>query len=627
MRKCAPGALAASLGLCLASALGWAQTTPLEALRGGPAPRVVRHGEALAFARTFAVAADGPAALVAYVENVNTGRAQVRSALVTFGRDGDAVRAERVRDDVTLALDARAVALAWSATAGGLLVAAVTPPPRPRPAPGVAAPRRPAPTGLPPATLDPLGPVNSTGGDVVVVPLDAQGQSRGAPRVIFHENARLSRVSVVAEGDGFALAWTGATVTDDEVRGTVRAIRLTAALEARTPMALSTGLSGDTVGAIELLRAGDQTVLAATLTRCLAGAPRAPLDAPSDPSARIEAPNRQLMPQTPPREQEGPPIDCAHPRLETLRFQPEAGFAPQMPPRALRALHLGRLGGRLVVALDQRDGVALAAVDAGARTVTRFDQRPVTEPAEDREIALDFSLRERPSADAVSPPNEAPVAPPGPLEPSQALVAPAGIVALPNGAVVVGEGHRRVFQFGPAPRVLYDAPMPVFEAAALDVPGLAQPLLLAREGLWSGALRLVSLGADSFRFERLTAVRAPAAPPPNPRLATRTPYVFDESFARLWVHARTLRGVFMAFENTAGALAARPEALTDPRMPGIVTSRNRLRSRWESACGSLTNRAAVLARAGAGQALLDGVRGLCELHGDLQLGVPINPAL
>ena len=83
----------------------------------------------------------------------------------------------------------------------------------------------------------------------------------------------------------------------------------------------------------------------------------------------------------------------------------------------------------------------------------------------------------------------------------------------------------------------------------------------------------------------------------------------------------------MAFEYTAGILAARPEAPTDPRMPAIVATRNRLRARWESACGPLQTRANTLARQGAGPDVLDAVRQLCDLHPDLQLGVPINPAL
>jgi len=83
----------------------------------------------------------------------------------------------------------------------------------------------------------------------------------------------------------------------------------------------------------------------------------------------------------------------------------------------------------------------------------------------------------------------------------------------------------------------------------------------------------------------------------------------------------------MRHENTAGALAARPEAPTDPRMPGILSQRARLRARWESVCGGLLTRAAQLARRGAGPAVSQGAQSLCEMHPDLVLGAPINQAL
>jgi len=55
--------------------------------------------------------------------------------------------------------------------------------------------------------------------------------------------------------------------------------------------------------------------------------------------------------------------------------------------------------------------------------------------------------------------------------------------------------------------------------------------------------------------------------------------------------------------------------------------RTNLRSRWESACAALRRRATVLARNGAGDALLQGVGPLCEIHADLVLGQPIDPSL
>ena len=168
------------------------------------------------------------------------------------------------------------------------------------------------------------------------------------------------------------------------------------------------------------------------------------------------------------------------------------------------------------------------------------------------------------------------------------------------------------------------ATSPLGFASVTLLPG-APAIALSREGVWSGPLRAWLL--DRPAAAPIALPRATVVPVAPPRVPVTAPYVYDESFARLWVRARAARAVFMRHENTAGALAARPEAPTDPRMPGVLAQRLRLRGRWESACGGLQTRAAQLARRGAGASVTQGVQSLCEMHPDLVLGAPINQAL
>ncbi|MDB4931439.1 MAG: hypothetical protein JWM10_3923, partial [Myxococcaceae bacterium] len=172
------------------------------------------------------------------------------------------------------------------------------------------------------------------------------------------------------------------------------------------------------------------------------------------------------------------------------------------------------------------------------------------------------------------------------------------------------------------------ATSPLGFASVTLLPG-APALALTREGVWSGPVRAWILDRPELAtvaLPRATVVPAPA-PAAAPRPAITEPDDNDEAVARLWVRVRTARANVRRHENMAGALAARPEAPTDPRMPPILGQRARLRSRWESLCGGLTTRAAQLARRGVGPGVTQGAQSLCEMHPDLVLGQPINPAL
>ncbi len=169
----------------------------------------------------------------------------------------------------------------------------------------------------------------------------------------------------------------------------------------------------------------------------------------------------------------------------------------------------------------------------------------------------------------------------------------------------------------------------IFHEVSLPDPGDGPMIALSREGVWSGPVRwyaIPSTGAPAPLALRLD--RAVPLPPPRvTRHPTVTPLRYDEEFSRLFAQTRLLRAQFMRHENLAGMMAARPEAPTDPRMPGLLAVRQRLRSRWESSCSVLRARASLLARHGAGDDVLQGVQQVCEIHADLQLGVPVNPAL
>lgn len=589
---------------------------PAEALRAGPAPaRVEAHGP-VAFAREFAAAREGDALRLIYTENGRNGRATLRSA--SLRAEGPAL--QRTRDDVTLAEDARTVALAWSQGRGAAVYVIPRRPPPPL-APGARRPSRAPAVGVPASTRDPLGPSNLSGGDVVVQRLDADGRAQGAPVTLFTENARLTRLSAAWVGDRLLVAWTGGAVTDDEVRVTVRARALTAEGAPTRAVATHTGLLGDIGDTLVITPdEGGGASLWVSGSHCAAETSATPgLTLPDDPSANIEAPRRVLMPQQPMRDAPGLPVRCGPLSLFRVRLDARDEVLGRVELTPLARDLAARAGDRWVVAVSGPQGVTLArgALQGERLALRALDGAEVT-PAPPTPRMQDLSLRQRASEEPAIV--EAPVPPPDAsrFDPGQvALLAAAGEVSL-----TVARGRRALHWIdgAGAPRALAVAPRAVTAIQALEG---ETPWLLAREGAWSGAVRWAPLappaGAEPTRW-------APASPLPTAP-AGAPPPLWDEAFARLWTRARAARAVFMRHENSAGALAARPEAPTDPRMPAIIANRTRLRGRWESVCGQLRGRAAQLARGGAGADVMQGVNSLCEIHADLQLGVPINPAL
>jgi len=612
-----------------------AQTIALEMQRPGPRNRRVAPGEAVAFARTFAVATTTDRALLLYTENAPGGTAALRSARLSAEGSGETAAMVRDRDDLLLAPNVRTVAVAWDGTRG-LVVMIVPPERRPTPTPGNPGPRRAPVVGIPPVFPDPSGPVQSSGGDVAVLPLDAQGAPSGPVRVLLHENTRAARVAITATPEGYMIAWTGSAVRDEELLGTVRLLPLDRTGAPLRTSGLASGLFGDLGDGLHLHPTPQGTVLSVVASRCsaLEGQPP-PEDAPGDASALIEPPGRSLMPQQPLRERPGPPIVCGPMALHRTLVTTTVG--PWAPPIALRGQSFAPTPEGLVWVAQTAGSAMPAGVIVRATGID--PPRPALGSGPLPALGLrpprpvDLTPRQRPAADAhAPPPHEAPQPPPTLGAPRDVLDAPEALAALDDTLVALAPGRRAVALFARDGRAMWThrTEVPVIDLAAVSFGGTRW--ILQREALWSGPIRALRLpqeapaeASEPPLLPRLTAVRvAPSAPG---RFPVRNPYTWDETFARLWVRARTLRGQFMAYEYMAGILASRPTAPTDPRMPAIVAARNRLRGRWESACGPLQNRASTLARQGAGGDILDGVRQLCEIHADLQLGVPINPAL
>ncbi len=580
--------------------------------RLAPPPLHVGPGEAVVpQARAFAAVRAGDRALVAYIDNQTGGRGVLHTALL---RANDPGGLTRLRPDVEIAAPVRALALTWDGTHGAIVYIV------PRVLPGGFAHGPPPPqrrsTPLPPSVADPFGPSSASGGDVVLQRLDANGNSLGAPIPVFTENARLYRVAVASEGDLWTVAWTGATVTDDEVRGTIRAMRVRST-GPRRGAASATGWTGDTGDALRIVRTDDptpRTVVLWTGARCASRSTLAsPVPLATDPSARVENPTRRPLPQEPPTEVYGPPIACASVALHAAEFRPEDSFAQWTSTDALSTDALAvtptyattSLGGALV-----RFQLAPAA-DFGHVAPLFASQRPV--PPAVLPPPPDTEPRERP-ADGVDPVlTEAPVPPPQAIPLSVGIRAPVALDAMGDSLAEVTTDHHTVawVRPGASPSDPEVTALASTRGLWMDVAWLqdnTHPWVLARDGIWGGPVWLLSPDAPVVR-------PVPSDPP------------VDLGFARLWVRARTARGMFIRYENVAGALAARPEAPTDPRMPGVLASRARIQLRWQQVCGQLQARAQTLVRHGAPQDLLSSVRSVCQDEPDLRLGVPVDPNL
>lgn len=629
--------------LVIAPALASAQLPPLEATRAAPHPRSAVSGAPVAFARTFAAARDGDRVLVVYVENDGP-RGALRSALFTRTVADGVTSLARARDDVTLAPNVRSVSLTWDGRRGAVAFVvprvAYVPPPSERPRPRIIARPR---VGVPASADDPLGPVVGSGGEVAFLALDVEGAAVGEPRVVFTENSRLWRTAITAEPSGWAVAWTGGVVTDDEVRGTVRALRLAPDGTPARPMASANGWSGDVGDQLTIARVGEVTALVFSGARCVArvGETAPPQSVNEDPSRDIDPPNRNPQPQAPVVRAPGPPVECGPTSLHLARLRDDHTLGlpflgPWLPADT------GTLGqGAVIVPVGTAAGVTFArlrfnefALGAATDLVTGASITPAPRPAVSPQSTENLH---RPAPDFTYVVGERPVPPPDPPSPATLtalLSPPRGLRGAPETegapAVAITSDRRGValVRARGGATLLATTPSLFYDAAVLPGAGGAH-LIFTREGTWSGPLRFFAPGdegpAEPARLDLAVAVQS-ATPRPS-RYPLRAPYVYDAEFARLFARARTLRAQFMRHENIAGMMAARPTAPTDPRMPGLLAVRNNLRNRWEVSCAALRRRATVLARGGAGDDVIHGVNQLCEIHADLVLGQPIDPSL
>ena len=610
-------------------------------MRSSPRPQRVANGEPLVFARVFAAARSGARLLVVYVDN-DGDRGALRSALFNVdAASPEAPALTRARDDVTLAPDARALSLAWDGHRGA--VAFAVPRPLSSPLPPGQRRVRPPTVGVPPSTDDPMGPSASSGGSVHFLTLDESGAAASAARLVFSENARLWRVAVAREPDGWAVAWTGATVTDDEVRGTVRAMRLREDGEPTRAMASATGFSGEPGDGLSLTRVGASTVLGFTGSRCVAreGEPAPPPSLNEDPSASIDPPSRSPQPQGPVHRAPGPPIMCGASSLFTAELRADSTFGPLRFGPWIRSDATSIAAGDVIAPLVRAPQFPVfarlslsaqgysAPVDLASGASFALGDVPPVSPASIENLTRPAPEAELPARVHAIPPPTIP-----PEEPvTEALAMPRAIASSPAGRVLVAVTSDRhtlalVRPGAQSASVLATSPS-LFHELSLPDPGDGPVIALSREGVWSGPVRwyvIPPTGAPAplaLRFDR--AVPLPSLH--TPRYPTTAPLRYDEEFSRLFAQTRLLRAQFMRHENLAGMMAARPEAPTDPRMPGLLAVRLRLRNRWESSCSALRARASMLARHGAGDDVLQGVSQVCEIHADLQLGVPVNPAL
>lgn len=604
--------MAIAVGVCVTvlSGVCLGQTTAQRARRAGQvgqAGQAVEEGGVLVTARRFVVSRAAERVLLAYVDGGPRSRGQLRTGLFTVGAgegDGGVLTMTRGREDVTVAEDAREVAVAWGA-GGGLLVW-IAPREERRGERRQRRRRENEEIDL----SDPLGPVAASGGEVRAQRIDPEGRPVGAVRVVARENQRLHRIDVLrrAGAEGYTVAWTGGAVRDGEVQGTARVVRVDGDGVPERPMATATGFLGDFGGFFRLVNAtsGEGVTLAMAGWQCRAMAGEAqPVGRTDDPSERIERPDRRLMPQRALREVSGPPIECSALGLFTVEFQGDGRVGNVTPRARLRSVAGAISGHEAVVAVEGTTGVRRVSLEGAGVSDLGFHGR-----------GIDYALRSRVEEEPV---HLQAVQPEGEVVNGNAMErvrAPRGVAVTSAGVVAVTTDHTAVV------RVSDGEARPLVRSAVgfTEVMGEGE-VMLTGEGDWNGPVRFFWAPRVWAEAEVVTLDESQA----HGRNTER--YFWDEGFAGAWVRARYARAVFLRYENMAGAMAARPEAVTDPRMPGIVSRRNQLRGRWESACGALRTRAGQLVRHGAGRELNAAVGSLCQLNADLQLGVPVNQAL
>jgi hypothetical protein len=565
------------------------------------APARVGAGEALAEVRAFALARTGARMLAAFVR---AGQGRNRGALELAALGQDAAGAlVRAGSDRVIAPSASAVGLAWDAQGG--LLAWIAPRPHRNESERVRAARhRDGARSMQDSLGNPLGTPSLTAGDVMVQRLDPTGAPLGRPALIFSENARAHRVAVARDGQGWLLAWTGARTREGEVRGTVRAARISAegALENRV---IETDFSGPTGDGLRVLSAaeGAPARIAWSGERCREAPDRPAFAQPAtDPSSTIETGPRFVIPQGPTHEHPGPVITCDPLSLYSAALRADGGLSPLVTGPALARDGLAIARGELLFSprgADRTASLQRGALDAQGRLGaprTLIASGPITP-------GLLASASAQPEADP-SGASPSRVPPPGPPDPSQVLRAPAALDAAvaANGATVLAAlspTHRRVVlaRWGERsdgrPSAVLAPVEPAYEVGLLGDPS-GEPWLFVRVG--------IALGGPLV-FGALDGPSAPA----------ETAWVGDERLRVHLLRARAARASFTDFEHTFGPVSARADAASNPSMPGLLSSWRRLRARWSDACDGLQARARFLVRRGLDRDLETLARQQCEL--------------
>jgi hypothetical protein len=559
--------------------------------------------EALAEVRAFAVARVGERALVAYVDagDART-RGTVRLATVRAGSEG----LEREGTDPVLAPAGIAVAIAWDGTRGAVAYLVS----RPHRGENPARRRRQRPEDAERALNDPLGPSALTAGDVMLQRIDARGAPVGRPVLVFEENSRAYAVAVAPEGEGWRVAWSGGVVVDDEVRGTVRTSYVDGAGVARAA-ASDTGFTGEVGDALRIVPGDPSASRPARLVwsgeRCRTREDLPPYPAPSTPAENTRAERRGPPAPPPPQERSGPPIECEPARVHTVEVRADGSTSalaagPSLAGSGFALVSRAEGARALLAAIAGTDGPQLTlSTLPGENSPRPWSQRVLSAPA----ISPAPEGGEDAEASAASQLTPSRVPPPVALSVEQSAAAPLALEAVTHGEtlwfVALSSARTRVIyglRRGEEPVSLVPiAPGGrVFDLALAGAAGAAPWIFARTGGPVSGPLVFV---------DGPSATRTPTPP--------TAPWSGDERLRVHLLRARAARAAYTEVESTWSAVSARADAASNPHLAGLTASVRRLRSRWESACGPLLERARWLSRQGVEGPVQELARAQCEL--------------
>jgi hypothetical protein len=559
-------ALAAAIVPCVARA----QLPPEPVARLTGHPERVASGRGITDVRAFAVTRSADRVLVAYTQaGEPRARGALRTALLREGSDHVLVREA---PDHTLAPIAERLALSWNGRDGAVVYTVARPHRGERP--GARVPRN---VALEQALANPLGGSSLTAADVVFQRLDENGAPLGRPVLVFDENARAFDVALARDGDGWIVAWSGALSADGEITGTVRWNRIDAHGAPRA-FASTTDFTGQVGAALEIVPAAGartQPWVVFSGERCLTREDEPPaVQPPLDTRAANETRGHSSLPQQPPHEHPGPPIVCE-------------GLHVYAAP-----LHAAGATGPIVT--------GPAITNDAVRVVMDNDAAHLVAPLERGLVVFDLdatgAMRERRviASTASSP---APIV----VDAGSILRAPAALdVSMHDGAVqlvALARTHTRfVFASAANTETLVATPSAAYGLALASEPS-RDPWVFFVAGSSIGG-PLLALRADATALQ-------PAEP--------LTPWTGDERFMQQLARARAARAAYTAAETTVMQTASRPDAATNPALPGMIAGLHRVRGPWELACEALTERARWLARHGVTGDIVQIAGQQCEL--------------